>query len=96
VPTLTEGNRKWWILATMTGTLSMILIDETVSVALPTIERDLGMSQTALQCVVNGCCSRSPPSSPSAGGSGEMLGQARMFKLGAVVFIASSAACGLA
>jgi len=33
---LTIGNRKWWILATMTPALSTVLIDETVvGVALP-------------------------------------------------------------
>ena len=33
---LTSGNRQRWILATMTGAMSMVLIDETVvGVALP-------------------------------------------------------------
>ena len=54
MPRLTAENRKWWILATMTGSLSMVLLDETVvSVALPTIQRDLQMSQNGLQWVVN-------------------------------------------
>jgi EmrB/QacA subfamily drug resistance transporter len=94
---LTTGNRKWWILATMTGALSMVLIDETVvSVALPTIQRDLHMSPSGLQWVVNSylltlaCC-------VAVGGRlGELLGQARMFRLGAVAFVAASAGCGLA
>ena len=80
---LTTGNRKWWILATMTGALSMVLIDETaVSVALPTIQRDLHMSPSGLQWVVNSylltlaCCA-------AVGGRlGELLGQARMFRPG--------------
>lgn len=46
MPRLTAENRKWWILATMTGSLSMLLIDETViGVALPTIQSDSHMSQ---------------------------------------------------
>jgi EmrB/QacA subfamily drug resistance transporter len=93
----TAGNRKWWILATMTGALSMVLIDETaVSVALPTIQRDLHMSPSGLQWVVNSylltlaCC-------VAVGGRlGELLGQARMFRLGSVAFVAASAGCGLA
>ncbi len=40
-----DSNRRWWILVAMTGSLSMILVDETVvSVALPTIQRDLDVS----------------------------------------------------
>ena len=50
VPRLTAENRKWWILVTMTGSLSMILIDETVvSVALPTIQKDLAAVHHAVQ-----------------------------------------------
>jgi hypothetical protein len=29
MPRLTADNRQWWILATMTRSLSMILLDET-------------------------------------------------------------------
>lgn len=97
MPRLTDQNRKWWILVTMTGALSMILIDETVvSVALPTIERDLDMSQTALQWVVNAYLLALAALVAVGGRLGEMVGQARMFKIGALVFIAASAACGLA
>jgi EmrB/QacA subfamily drug resistance transporter len=81
----------------MTGALSMVLIDETaVSVALPTIQRDLHMSPSGLPWVVNSylltlaCC-------VAVGGRlGELLGQARMFRIGAVAFVAASAGCGLA
>ena len=35
-----EANRRWWVLVAMTGSLSMILLDQTiVSVALPSIQR---------------------------------------------------------
>ena len=30
LPTITSENRRWWVLATMTGSLSMIMIDQTV------------------------------------------------------------------
>jgi hypothetical protein len=44
-----DANRSWWVLAAMTGSLSMILLDQTVvSVALPSIQRDLDLSQTDL------------------------------------------------
>lgn len=50
----TDANRKWWILAAMTGAMSMIMLDSTVvGVALPSMQRDLDMSQTGAQWVFN-------------------------------------------
>jgi EmrB/QacA subfamily drug resistance transporter len=97
VPRPTAVNRKWWILATMTGSLSMVLIDETVvSVALPTIQRDLDMSQTELQWVVNAYLLALAAFVAVGGRLGEIFGQGRVFKIGAVVFLVASAACGFA
>jgi MFS family permease len=49
-----ESRRRWLILAAMTGTLSMMMLDATVvSVALPSIQRELDLTQTELQWVVN-------------------------------------------
>jgi hypothetical protein len=46
VPGQPTENHKWLTLVAMTGALSMILIDEVVvSVALPSIQRDLDMSR---------------------------------------------------
>jgi MFS family permease len=54
MPEPAGDSRRWWILAAMTGTLSMMLLDSTVvSVALPSIQADLDMGQTELQWVVN-------------------------------------------
>jgi EmrB/QacA subfamily drug resistance transporter len=94
---LTAGNRQRWILATMTGALSMVLIDETVvGVALPTIQRELHMSPSGLQWVVNAYLLALASCVAVGGRLGELLGQARMFRLGAAAFIAASAGCGLA
>jgi EmrB/QacA subfamily drug resistance transporter len=94
---IAEANRKWWILVAMTGSLSMILIDETVvGVALPTIQRDLDMSQAGLQWVVNAYLLALAALVAVGGRLGEMFGLARMFKLGAAVFVLASAAAGLA
>ncbi|MGB3729159.1 MAG: MFS transporter, partial [Thermodesulfobacteriota bacterium] len=49
-----EQTHKWLTLIAMTGSLSMIFIDQTVvSVALPVMQRDLGVSQSGLQWIVN-------------------------------------------
>jgi MFS family permease len=94
---LSTGHRQRWILATMTAALSMVLIDETVvAVALPTIQRDLHMSPSGVQWVINSYLLALASCVAVGGRLGELLGQARMFRLGAVAFIAASAGCGLA
>jgi EmrB/QacA subfamily drug resistance transporter len=81
----------------MTLSLSMILIDQTVvSVALPTIQRDLDVSQTGLQWIVNAYLLAIAAFVAVGGRIGDMYGNDRVFKLGAAVFVASSAVCGLA
>src|SRR5262245_33463016 len=94
---ITDENRKWWILLTMTGCLSMVLIDETVvGVALPTIQGDLDISQTGLQWIVNAYLLSLAAFVAVGGRLGDMIGNGRVFKIGAGVFVAASAACGLA
>src|SRR3954451_825911 len=94
---ITDANRKWWVLATMTLALSMILIDQTVvSVALPTIQRELGFSQTGLQWVVNAYLLAIAAFVAVGGRIGDIIGNDRIFKLGGLIFVASSIACGLA
>src|SRR3954453_2383511 len=81
----------------MTLVLSMILVDQTVvSVALPTIQRELDVSQTGLQWVVNAYLLAIAAFVAVGGRIGDMFGNDRIFKVGAIVFIASSAVCGLA
>jgi MFS family permease len=94
---LTTGNRKWWILTTMTAALSMVLIDETVvSVALPAIQQHLHMSPSGRQWPVNAYLLALAACVTAEGRLGELAGQARMFRPSAVVFVAASAGCGLA
>lgn len=94
---VTDENRKWWVLITMTGSLSMVLIDQTVvSVALPTIQKDLDMTQTGVQWIVNAYLLSLAAFVAVGGRLGEMFGLRRVFKLGALIFVIASATCGLA
>lgn len=90
-------DRRWWVLLTMTGSLSMILIDQTVvSVALPTMERDLDLTTTGVQWVVNAYLLAIATTVAIGGRLGDLLGHVVVFRAGAVVFVLASAACGLA
>ncbi len=97
LPKITKENLKWWILVTMTGTFSMILIDSTVvSVALPTIQKDLDMGSTELQWIVNAYLLGLACLVAVGGRLADMFGQSRMFKIGIVIFIVASTFSGLA
>ncbi len=94
---ITADNRRWWVLGTMTGSLSMILIDQTVvAVALPTIQRDLEMTTVGLQWIVNAYLLALAATVALGGRIGDLIGNARAFRIGALVFVGASAACGFA
>jgi EmrB/QacA subfamily drug resistance transporter len=89
--------RRWWVLATMTGALSMIMIDQTVvSVALPTMQRDLGLSVPGVQWVVNAYLLLLAVLVALGGRVADLLGAERTFRAGSALFVLSSALCGLA
>ena len=49
-----EPGNRWLVLVSMTGSLAMIMLDQTVvSVALPAMSSDLSLSPTGAQWVVN-------------------------------------------
>ena len=92
-----EQNRRWWILANMTGALSMMMIDATVvSVALPTIQEEFKASQAEVQWVMNAYLLALAALVAVGGRLGDMYGHARILKIGVLIFIASSAAAGIA
>ena len=94
---ITEANRRWWVLVAMTGALSMILLDTTVvTVALPSIQDDLDLSQTQLQWVVNAYLLSLAALVPLAGRIADMVDRVKVFNAGVVVFAVSSATCALA
>lgn len=92
-----SNTRKWLILMAMTGSLSMIMVDQTVvSVALPRIQRDLGMSSVGLQWVVNAYLLAIAAMVAIGGRVGDTIGRVKTFIMGVVLFSLSSAACGFA
>jgi MFS transporter, DHA2 family, methylenomycin A resistance protein len=67
-----------------------------VNVALPSIRRDLGGGISGLQWVVDGYTLMFAALLLAAGAFSDRTGARRAFTIGAVVFVAASAACGLA
>ncbi len=91
------ADRRWWTLIAMTGALSMILLDATVvSVALPTIQRDLDLTQVELQWVLNAYLLTLAAFVAVAGRLTDMFNRVHVFSLGVVVFTVASAVSGLA
>jgi EmrB/QacA subfamily drug resistance transporter len=89
--------RKWWTLLGVSFGLFMIMLDNTVvNVALPSIQRDLGIGLAALQWVVAGYALAFASLLLTGGKLADLLGRRRMFVAGLAVFALSSLACGLA
>ncbi len=93
---LTEGNRKWWVLAAMTATISMIFIDVTVlPVTLPTILKELDTSELAVQWLINAYLLSLTLFVLAGGSLGDMFGYRYIFCWGITLFSIASALCGL-
>ncbi|MCF8468939.1 MAG: MFS transporter [Sneathiella sp.] len=92
-----DGNRKWWVLAAMGGTLALIVLDETVvGVALPTIRRELAMSQVNSHWIVNAYFLVFTVLAAAAGKMGDLFGYRNLFLAALGIFGLSSIACGFA
>jgi EmrB/QacA subfamily drug resistance transporter len=90
-------NKKWWTLAAVSFGLFMIMLDNTVvNVALPSIQRDLGVGLSELQWIVTGYALSFAALMLTGGKLADLLGRRLVFVVGLVVFTAASLACGLA
>ncbi|WP_225844977.1 DHA2 family efflux MFS transporter permease subunit [Streptomyces sp. HPF1205] len=78
------------------GTLMIILDGTIVNVALPSIQRDLGFSQSSLAWVVNAYLIAFGGLLLLSGRLGDLLGRRRILVWGLAAFTAASLACGLA
>jgi len=89
--------RKWLTLLAVAFGLFMIMLDNTVvNVSLPSIERDLHVSISELEWVVNAYALTFGVLLLSGGKLADLLGRRRIFMAGLVIFTASSFFCGIA
>jgi EmrB/QacA subfamily drug resistance transporter len=88
---------RWLALAVLCAVTMMIILDGTiVTVALPSIQHDLGFSATGLEWVVNGYLIAFGGLLLLAGRLGDLVGGKRVFLAGLVLFTVASLVCGLA
>ena len=94
---VTERNRRWWVVIAMALTTLLMTIDfNGLTVALPTMGRDLDTSTTGLQWTINAYLLALAAPSVAAGRLADIFGRRKVLLIGTVVFIAGSAASGLA
>jgi EmrB/QacA subfamily drug resistance transporter len=92
-----SDRRRWLALYVLCGGMLMIVLDATiVNVALPTIQDDLGFSQSSLAWVVNAYLIAFGGLLLLAGRLGDLIGQRRIFLIGLAVFTGASLLCALA
>src|SRR6201747_1194744 len=91
------SRRNGWTLGIVSVALFMVVLDNlVVSVALPTIHRDLGASIQELEWTVNAYVLAYAVLLLTGAALGDRFGRKRMFLLGLSVFTAASAAAALA
>ena len=92
-----ETNRRWWTLGAVAFGLFMIMLDNTiVTVALPTIKRDLRRGISELEWIVTAYTLTFAAFILIGGKLADLLGRRLMFNVGLAIFTLSSLACGLA
>jgi EmrB/QacA subfamily drug resistance transporter len=94
---MSASRRNNWTLAIVSIALFMVVLDNlVVSVALPTIHRDLGASIQSLEWTVNAYVLAYAVLLLTGAALGDRFGRKRMFLLGMSLFTAASAAAALA
>lgn len=94
---MTDVKNRWLALYVLClGDLMIVLDSSIVNVALPSIQEDLGFSQSALAWVVNAYLLTFGGFLLLSGRLGDLLGNRKVFLGGVVSFTVASVACGLA
>jgi EmrB/QacA subfamily drug resistance transporter len=97
VPPALRLDKRWKALIILCTGMLMIVLDSTVvTVALPSIQRDLGFSTANLAWPVNAYLIAFGGTLLLAGRLGDLVGTKRIFMIGLFVFTAASLLCSLA
>jgi EmrB/QacA subfamily drug resistance transporter len=89
--------RRWWALALLCGAFFMVILDAAiVTVALPSIQKDLSFSTQGLQWVVSAYALTFAGLLLLGGRAADMLGRRRVFMIGIALFTVASLLCGFA
>jgi EmrB/QacA subfamily drug resistance transporter len=93
----TDSNRRWFALLAVTFAIFMTTLDNTVvNVALPSIQRDLGIGRSGLEWVVNAYIVAFAALLLTGGRLADVFGRRRLFLTGLGLFTASSLFGGFA
>src|SRR5262249_19794012 len=95
-PECLAASRPWVLVVTILASTMAYIDESVVNVALPAIERDLGVPVAVIQWLANPC---PPPRTPfllMGAAAGVRLGRRRVFIIGTAIFAAASLWCGLA
>src|ERR1700743_1466157 len=91
------GSRRWLMLPGVLLAMFMAGFDIwVVNVAGPSLQRDLHVSDAALQLIVGGYAFMYASGMVTGGRLGDLAGYRRMFMTGVLSFAAASLLCGLA
>src|SRR5438876_5058735 len=92
-----HSTNRWVVLVLICLAQFMVVLDATiVNVALPSIQKDLGLSEANLQWIVNAYTLVFGGFLLLGGRAGDLLGRKRVFLIGLVIFTAASLLNGLA
>lgn len=92
---MARGRRDLTLLAMCIAQAMIVLDIMIVNVALPSVQRDLGMSSDLLEWVISAYALTLATFIPLGGSLGDRIGRKRLFLLGLAVFTLSSAGCAL-
>ncbi|MGH3658033.1 MAG: MFS transporter, partial [Micromonosporaceae bacterium] len=89
--------RRWYALALLCAASFLVILDaQIVTVAAPSIQRDLGLSGSGLQWILSGYALTFGGLLLLGGRAADLFGRRRVFMAGVALFAVASLLCGLA